>query len=70
MTERTFTATCPCGASLIGAAGAPGMEVGPGDTVTCLNHHEWTVREREVGGDGAMAWRLGVRLDEYSRRVD
>ena len=70
MTERTFTSNCPCGASLIGAAGTPGAVVGPGDTVTCLNHHEWTVRERLVGVDGSMAWRLGVRIDEYSRRRD
>jgi hypothetical protein len=46
------------------------MAADPGETVTCLNHHEWTVRERQVGTDGAMSWRLGVRLDEYSRRLD
>jgi hypothetical protein len=70
MVERTFTSTCPCGASLVGAAGRPGVAAGAGDTVTCLNHHEWTVRERQVGADGSMSWRLGVRIDEYSRRID
>jgi len=70
MAERTLTSNCPCGASLVGAAGTPGAEAGPDDTVTCLNHHEWTVRERQVGVDGAMSWRLGVRLDEYSRQTD
>ena len=68
MTEQAFRTTCTCGADLIGTAGAIGADAGRDETVTCLNRHEWSVRGRRVGPDGAMSWRLGMRLDEYSRR--
>jgi hypothetical protein len=70
MNDEAYTSTCPCGANLIGSAGDVVSTAPSAATVTCFNGHEWTVQERRVAPTGAMTWKLGLRLDEYSRQPD